>query len=85
MKTSPRLYFRGQFPCGHCNLGRHNQCRPRLDGTLCTCKCPRADLARGEYLRKSEAAAAAGLPEPSVAMALEILHPRYHQEFPTGI
>lgn len=82
---SHRLYYRGALPCGHCQMSRHAQCRPRLDGTLCSCNCERAEMARGEYQRKAEAARAAGDPEPAIGQALEILHPRYRQEWPTEV
>lgn len=40
---SLRKYDRGVLPCGNCNLGQHQACRPRLDGMLCTCTCDRAE------------------------------------------
>lgn len=43
-----RKYQRGENPCGSCNLNQHKTCRPRLDGTLCSCSCERAAKIRAE-------------------------------------
>jgi hypothetical protein len=45
-KLAKRQANKGIAPCGECNINRHNCCRPRLDGTLCTCSCARAEAAR---------------------------------------
>jgi hypothetical protein len=45
-KLAKRQANKGIAPCGECNINRHNCCRPRLDGTLCTCSCPRAEATR---------------------------------------
>lgn len=84
-KAGRRRYYRGTSPCGHCQAGAHESCRPRLDGTLCSCSCERAQVARAEFERKAAAAAVAGNPEPTIKQALGILHPKYEQEFATEI
>jgi hypothetical protein len=76
-----RRYSLGSSPCGNCQKYAHGGCRPRLDGTLCSCACERARIARDQYERKSAAATSAGEPQPTVAIALEILHPRYKKMF----
>ena len=45
-KMAKRQHNKGATPCGECNLNKHNCCRPRLDGTLCTCSCCRAAAIR---------------------------------------
>ncbi len=45
-KLAKRQHNKGAAPCGECNLNKHNCCRPRLDGTPCTCSCPRAEAIR---------------------------------------
>jgi hypothetical protein len=45
-KLAKRQANKGIAPCGECNLNRHNCCRPRMDGTLCTCSCARAEAMR---------------------------------------
>ena len=42
MRKTPKKYERGVRPCGNCSSFRHYSCRPKLDGTLCTCQCPAA-------------------------------------------
>lgn len=39
-------YARGTNPCAHCSSSRHKECRPKLDNTLCSCECPKADRMR---------------------------------------
>lgn len=74
-KAARRRHTRGKHPCGKCQTGAHRDCRPRLDGTLCSCACERAKMAKGEFIRKCEAAKRAGQPQPTVSIALEILFP----------
>jgi hypothetical protein len=76
-----RLYSLGETPCGNCQSYSHERCRPKLDATLCSCSCERARIAHDQFDRKAAAAASAGAPIPTVAAALEILHPRYKQRF----
>ena len=76
-----RRHTRGKTPCGKCQTGAHRDCRPRLDGNLCSCECERAKMARAEFERKSEAAIRNGTPQPTVAQALEILYPSYQPRF----
>ena len=45
-KMARLQHDKGSAPCGECNLNRHNCCRPRLDGTLCTCSCHKAEAKR---------------------------------------
>ena len=45
-KLAKRQHNKGAAPCGECNLNKHNCCRPRLDGTFCTCSCARAEAIR---------------------------------------
>jgi hypothetical protein len=42
MRKTPKKYEPGENPCGKCQSHSHYACRPRLDGTLCSCQCPRA-------------------------------------------
>lgn len=39
-------YDQGTNACGNCQHGRHTSCRPRLDGTLCSCSCDTASTMR---------------------------------------
>jgi len=71
-----RRYTLGENPCGNCQSAAHDRCRPRLDGTLCTCTCERSQIAAAQFKRVSETAQSAGSPQPTVAEALEILYPR---------
>jgi hypothetical protein len=71
-----RRYSLGETPCGNCQSAAHERCRPRLDGTLCTCSCERARIASAQFQRWSDAAQSAGSPQPTVAEALDILYPR---------
>jgi hypothetical protein len=41
-----RQYFMGRTPCSNCQSSKHERCRPKLDGTLCTCTCSQAELTR---------------------------------------
>jgi hypothetical protein len=43
---TPKKFERGSQPCGKCQSFRHYCCRPRLDGSMCTCQCPEACKAR---------------------------------------
>lgn len=43
---SKRVYIYGKSACGNCQQGRHTKCRPRLDGTLCSCSCDTANAMR---------------------------------------
>lgn len=40
MIKTPKKYERGDNPCGKCQMHRHYCCRPRLDGSMCSCQCP---------------------------------------------
>jgi hypothetical protein len=31
--------YKGDSPCFYCSVNRHAGCRPRLDGTPCSCQC----------------------------------------------
>jgi group I intron endonuclease len=35
-------YVRGNNPCYYCQSSNHASCRPKLDGSLCSCSCERA-------------------------------------------
>jgi hypothetical protein len=50
MRTRKRKHERGAAPCQYCQDGRHYACRPRLDGTLCSCSC---FIATGTRVRKT--------------------------------
>lgn len=69
---SRRVYRRGTKPCGMCGAGRHGSCRPRLDGTLCTCSCERAASVRDDVERK------VGVP---LEEAVKIWHPRWKRQW----
>jgi len=76
---SRRRYKLGDAPCGRCQAGAHLGCRPRLDNSLCSCSCERAAAAQEEFNRKSKAAEQSGLPQPSIAEALQILYPKIRE------
>lgn len=43
----PKKFEHGRNACSHCRSGKHDRCRRlKLDGTMCTCACPRATAAR---------------------------------------
>jgi hypothetical protein len=45
-----KKYELGDNPCGNCRVGgHHKKCRPRLDGTLCSCTCPTSKILRESY------------------------------------
>jgi len=69
---SRRRFARGKNPCGECGRGQHKSCRPRLDGTLCTCSCEKARLVRSDVERK------VGVP---MEEAVRIWYPRWQREF----
>jgi hypothetical protein len=58
-----RTYNRGINPCFYCSIGRHNTCRQlKLDGTSCSCNCPRAEEFHKEYYLQYELAKERGEP-----------------------
>jgi hypothetical protein len=46
----------GGTPCNKCSIHRHEQCRPRMDGTLCSCSCTIANHMRDSYMIEKELA-----------------------------
>src|SRR5579872_1741590 len=38
-KVAQSKQYKGDNPCFACNSNRHAGCRPRLDGTDCSCQC----------------------------------------------
>jgi len=54
IRSSKPKYSRGAAACNHCQLGRHKDCRPKLDNTLCTCNCPAAESYRLRLARMRE-------------------------------
>jgi hypothetical protein len=62
-KEKPRL---GKMPCRRCSNYLHDKCRPRSDGTLCTCSCSRASMYRQDNYFGVKAALDAGLPIPTL-------------------
>lgn len=39
-------YVHGTNACRNCQRAQHKKCRPRLDGTLCSCTCEWAEINR---------------------------------------
>jgi hypothetical protein len=68
-KSFRRKYVLGKNPCGPCSVDRnHENCRPRLDLTLCSCSCPQADSIRGQYFILAQER---GVTEHSNSLVLE--------------
>ena len=63
-------YEQGKSPCGACQTYKHKGCRPRLDGSLCSCSCAKAAQNREEYKIFAEYAAIVGDPVPVVCDVL---------------
>lgn len=77
----PSKYKRGIRPCNYCNSSQHAACRPRLDGTLCTCNCPAARNIAEEVNLTRALARERGETEPSMAECVRQIKPLYKQQF----
>jgi hypothetical protein len=76
MKRTPRKYERGFRPCGKCQSFRHYGCRPKIDGSLCTCTCPKACETREVKATLDAERLAAGLLPVTTAELNKAMHRR---------
>ena len=69
----PRLrkYAPGDNQCHYCQIGDHKKCRPKLDGTLCSCACETATMARQMYIMDCQDNCREGKPFPTVIESAE--------------
>jgi hypothetical protein len=72
-----KRYDKGKAPCGRCLVGRHECCRPRLDGSLCSCTCIKAEMIRSEVDRRTKRALESGLQVPGLVEMIGIICPYY--------
>ncbi len=75
-----RQQMKGAAPCGECNLNHHNYCRPRLDGALCTCWCPKAVETRTAVAQMQETALMTDNRIVSLAECIQALSPMSNEE-----
>lgn len=68
-------YVQGPNACGNCQSNRHRHCRPRLDGTLCSCSCDNAETVRNLYDDSCRIAESKGQQLPTIVEALSHAFP----------
>ncbi len=77
-----RKYTIGDNACSYCQQGNHRNCRPKLDGTLCSCSCHFATAIREDYALRVEEAHDTNTPVPSAERVVqETFHPYYKAVF----
>jgi hypothetical protein len=81
-RCEKRQQMKGAAPCGECNLNNHSCCRPRLDNTLCTCWCQKADEARKAVAEMQETALITDKRVVSLAECIQALFPMSTEEHP---
>lgn len=69
-------YLPGDNCCGNCQASNHKRCRPRLDGTLCSCSCDHAETNRSIHNGECRQAVEKNLPEPTIRESLSPFYPR---------
>jgi len=75
-----RKYQPGFNACASCQRGNHSYCRPRLDGTLCSCSCETADNNRFTHEIHCDAAKQKGHKKPSVSESLDPQYPKIRKQ-----
>lgn len=71
-----RKFQKGNRPCGRCTANHHADCKPRRDGTLCTCSCSLASAMRLEHALAVEEAAKGEEPMPSIKELTKLVYKR---------
>jgi hypothetical protein len=69
-----KQYEPGDNPCGNCNLYHHKKCRPRLDGTLCSCTCPQSRKLFEAYEEYLTVCQAEGKVPSTLVEVLPVIH-----------
>jgi hypothetical protein len=69
-----KKYEKGDTPCGYCNMGNHKKCRPRLDGALCSCKCPQSKFLSESYEEYLTICEAEGKIPSTLVEVLPVIH-----------
>lgn len=80
-----RKYKTDETCCAYCQTWDHHKCRPKLNGTLCSCTCPVATEMREHHAYKTAQAIKEGKPAPNIIETLKELRPgkvwiKYTQE-----
>lgn len=70
-----RKFASGENACGNCQKSRHTNCRPRLDGTLCSCSCKYAEAIRCLHEDSVGAAERKGEDVPTVKETMSAFYP----------